>query len=58
MHYLTVLLFTYQHSCYHFQQPGYETGDVLIFLEESEHIVFKRKDTDLFMTLVQYLYRF
>ncbi|XP_041378865.1 LOW QUALITY PROTEIN: dnaJ homolog subfamily A member 1-like [Gigantopelta aegis] len=33
------------------QQPGYETGDVLIFLEESEHHLFKRKDTDLFMTL-------
>ena len=34
------------------QQPGYETGDVVVFLEEEEHATFKRKDTDLYIEMV------
>lgn len=33
------------------QQPGYETGDVVVFLEEEEHAKFKRKDTDLYIEM-------
>ncbi|XP_003387983.1 PREDICTED: dnaJ homolog subfamily A member 1-like [Amphimedon queenslandica] len=33
------------------QQPGYETGDVVIVLEEIDHELFKRKETDLYMNM-------
>lgn len=33
------------------QEPGIESGDVIIVLDEKEHNVFKRKDNDLFMDM-------
>lgn len=39
-----------QLSC--LQEPGYETGDIVVVLDEQEHPVFKRKGSDLFMELV------
>ena len=38
------------------QKPGYETGDIVIVLDERDHPVFKRKGSDLFMELVRTLY--
>jgi len=37
------------------QEPGYETGDVVIVLDEVDHRVFKRKGADLLMELVRTL---
>ena len=38
------------------QEPGYETGDVVIVLDEVDHRVFKRKGADLLMELVRTLH--
>ena len=33
------------------QEPGVESGDVVVVLDEEEHDVFKRRQTDLIMKI-------
>jgi DnaJ-class molecular chaperone len=38
------------------QEPGYETGDIIVVLDELEHPVYLRKGSDLLMKMVLGLY--
>ena len=34
------------------QEPGYETGDIIVVLDELEHPIYVRKGSDLLMKMV------